>query len=141
MLNFDGPVEAKNALQEFLIERKESVPAPLRDHLRELITDPSSPVVVSVRAAEAVFVRSEIENDVGEQLRDWAAASAVMCETFGFETFGVGKRGSRMAKRLRGQALPVAQIPELNTEIAKIVAPAPPMEDDEPVAAKDDSGD
>lgn len=134
MLTFNGPVAAKNALHDFLLEQKEAVPAPLRQELRDLVKE-ASPFAAVTRGPEAVFARSELEQDVGDELKAWAAATAVMSEGHGFGTMGTGERGSRMAKRLRGQKLPIAQVPELNTEIAAVVAPAP----DEPVAEEDGS--
>lgn len=135
MITFDGPVQARNALSDFLMQQKEKVPKDLREHLRELVKE-ISPVVSSVRGAEAVFARNELEHDVGEDLKEWAAATAVMSEAHGFSMMQVGSRGSRIAKRLRGQDLPPSELPQLMVEIANVVAP--PQE--EKVAEEDENG-
>jgi hypothetical protein len=81
MAEFSGPVEAKNALLDYLYDREEAVPDDVREALRELLKE-VSPVKLIVEAVKLVYDRMP---DCGPELRLWASDAAVMCSNFGFD--------------------------------------------------------
>jgi len=120
MVEFRGPVEAKNALQDFLIERTAALPDMLRERLRELLKDPS-PVKMTVHAAEAVYARQHFHGDVPPEMLEWAAATASASAAHGFHSMAFDSRGALMAKVMRGQKLSKAETPMPRMEHARHV--------------------
>lgn len=106
---FEGPVDGRLALDEFLDNRVAAVPGDVRTQLRDLVRR-ISPVETCVNAAELIYARRD---DLPPELLDIGAALAVMASSHGFSA-GLDGRGARMALVLRGED--VADIPEPKAE-------------------------
>lgn len=128
MLTFSGPVEAINALQDFVIDRVAPIPDQIIERIRELLKE-RSPVVGVTKAIELIYARQVRKEDVPIELRDWAAAAAAMTEDFGFHSMDEGGRGSKMAKVLRGQTVAAKNRPEPDEQAILVADPPPEPEE------------
>lgn len=74
------PVEARNLLLDYLLDREEAVPDDVREELRVLVKE-VSPVRFVVEAIRLLVDRWP---DVPTDLRAWGLAAAVMASSYGF---------------------------------------------------------
>lgn len=74
------PIEARNALMDYLYDREEALPDDIRRALRDLLYE-SSPVKLVVEAIRLLVDRWP---DVPKELRAWGLEAAVMASTYGF---------------------------------------------------------
>jgi hypothetical protein len=100
MFVFEGPVEGRDALQDYLTDREEALPDDVRERLFEA-TKERSPVVGCRTLAELVYAR---RSELPPILCDLAAGVAVMMATHGFNEMDRNSRGPLMAGALRRDA-------------------------------------
>lgn len=134
MITFDGPVEGRNALGDFLNDRPAPVPDEIRDKLREFAKAPS-PVETCVNASELIYARRA---ELPAELVDIGAAMAVMAAAHGFSGMDRDGRGARMALALRrdaGTKPPKGMTyPKADTDPEPLATFLPAPEELEPVA-------
>jgi hypothetical protein len=92
MFNFTGPIEAKLWLMDYLYDRDDALPDDVRDGLRANVRQ-ISPVKFVVESVKLVFDRLP---DCPPSLQEWAAATALMCSSY-----GLGEIDSDVAEVLR----------------------------------------
>lgn len=94
MRTFTSISEAACSIQEFLYDRAESLPADIRDRLKELTRPTSSPVDAVVKGAEMLYARKD---EIDKDAKELGAALALMAEQYNFHGLAEDQRGSRIA--------------------------------------------
>lgn len=121
MIEYRGPVEAMNALDDYLYDRVESIPDVLRDKLREQ-TQESSKVRGMTQAVEYIYANRD---GLPQSLLDWGASAAIQCEVFAFSEMNVDSRGSMMSRVMLGETVDPVPSPKPG-HILEIESPPAP---------------
>lgn len=79
MPNYNGPIEARNALMDYIYDREEALPDDVRETLRDYIKL-ASPIEMIKQTIILVYDRLI---DCPKGLRQWAADAAFLCNAFG----------------------------------------------------------
>lgn len=117
MLNFRGPVEAMNALDNYLYDRVDALPNVLRDKLREHTQDISK-VKGLVNGAKCVYANRD---GLPEWLLEWGAAASLMAESYAFSEMDLDSVGGRMAAVMLGET--VEDVPVASPEHILNISP------------------
>ena len=127
MTGFVGPNDGAAALHDFLFDRAEALPDPLRERLRALIRPPAVAIVAVFTAAELLFAWRD---RLGPEARALGGDLAFFCEEWRLDGMGEDNRGSRMMRAMIGQEVdqvpdprPEYLPPELEPETAQEPAP------------------
>lgn len=129
MQSFNEPAEAQAALRAYLRN-----PETLTDEFMDKLiaaSEERSPVVGSGNLVNLVYARTE---EAPEQLKELAAATALMMSNHGFHGMDELSKGSRMAEVLRGNE--VEDPPQPDPIFAPVTVPhepaieVPPVDED-----------
>lgn len=123
-MEFVGPIQAVDALQDFIIDRAAPLPPAVREALRGALKLRSTVDTLKV-GVEVVYAAAFGGEELPDEIKEWAAAAAVYGEAAGFPSFANDSRGGAIAAVLRGTSKRKA-MPAVDIRAARLVIPEDP---------------
>lgn len=108
MPEFYGAVDAFNALQDFIIERRAALPDDVREKIILNLKERSALVAVA-NTVELAYAREE---ELPDEFREWVADAAIMMQDHGYHSMHVDDRGAKISRVMRGKKVAKAERPE-----------------------------